>query len=146
MVVKRTCKAQRADGQPCRAAPLVGSEFCSVHDPANAEAIAEARRLGGMRRKREVTVAGAYDFPGLTSVPEIRRLLDIAAVDVLGLENGVARIRAMIALALAAAKLLEVGELEEHIAALEAAKHQHDERSVYDERDELGDSFPVGDE
>jgi hypothetical protein len=115
-----------------------------MHDPAQAEAVAEARRLGGLRRKREVTVAGAYDFACLTSVGDIRRLLDIAAFDVLGLENGVARIRAIIALSLAAAKLLEVGELEERITALEAAKHQHDERSVFDAPDdELGQPFHI---
>jgi hypothetical protein len=96
-----------------------------------------------MRRKREATMAGAFDFQGLTSVVDIRRLLDIAAYDVLGLDNGVARVRAMIALALAATKLLEVGELEDRIAALEEAKHQHDGRSVYEERDELGDRFAL---
>jgi hypothetical protein len=116
-----------------------------MHDPANAEAVTEARRLGGIRRRREITVAGAYDFEGLTSVPDIRRLLDIAAYDVLGLDNGVARIRAIIALSLAASKLLEVGELEERIAALEAARHHHSEGTAFEEPEPVSDQFPGDD-
>jgi len=42
---------------------------------------------------------------------------------VLGLENSIARARVLIAGALAAAKLLETGDLEERLAALEAV-HQ----------------------
>jgi len=41
---------------------MADSEFCWAHEPANAEAAAEARRLGGMRHKRESTVATAYQF------------------------------------------------------------------------------------
>ena len=83
--------------------------------------MAESRRLGGLRRKREVTVAAAYDYEGLGSVPEIRRLLDVAAFDALGLENSIARCRALVSIGLAAAKLLEVGEHEERLAAIEDA-------------------------
>jgi hypothetical protein len=143
-VVRRICQARRADGQPCRAAPLLDRDFCAVHDPANAEAMAEARRLGGLRRKREVTLAGAYDFAGLTSVPQLRRLLEVAAFDVLSMDNSIPRARVIVAVVLAGAKLLEVGELEERIAALEAAKHQHHEphRSVFDLDPAFDDPFP----
>ena len=118
-----------------------------MHDPANAEAAAEARRLGGIRRRRELTVAGAYEFDGLTSIADIRRILDIAAVDVLGLDNGVARIRAMIALALAATKLLEVGELEERLKTLEAAVLQREaEPSAFDIPSAFEDAFEEDEE
>jgi hypothetical protein len=83
--------------------------------------MAESRRLGGLRRKREVTVAAAYDYEGLGCVPEIRRLLDVAAFDALGLENSIARCRALVSIGMAAAKLLEVGEHEERLTAIEAA-------------------------
>src|SRR5688572_3409343 len=99
-------------------APLVGSAFCWVHDPANAEAAAEARRLGGLRRRREGSLSGVYDFDGLTSVEQIRRLLEIATLDTLGLDNSISRARTLIAAAQAAAKLLETGELETRIAVL----------------------------
>jgi hypothetical protein len=119
-VVRRTCKALRADGEPCRAAPLVGSEFCSVHAPENAEAMAEARRLGGQRRKREATLAGVYDFTGLTTIPEIQRIIEIALYDTLGLDNGVARNRTLLAGAQTALKAVETGELADRLAAVEA--------------------------
>jgi hypothetical protein len=83
--------------------------------------VAEARRLGGLRPRREKTVSGAYDFEGLGSVDAIRRILEIATIDVLGLENSVVRARVLISAAQAATKLLETGELEARIASLEAA-------------------------
>ena len=58
-----------------------------MHSPEHAAEAAEARRLGGLRRRREVAVTGAYEFPGLQSVADIRRILEIAVLDTLGLEN-----------------------------------------------------------
>ncbi len=97
------------------------SQFCFWHSPDHAEEAKEARRLGGLRRRREKTIEGAYDIEGLETVPQIRRLLQIATTDALGLETSVARVRVLIALVVAAAKLLEVGELEDRLAAVEAA-------------------------
>lgn len=74
----------------------------------------------GRRRRREKTVSGAYDFEGLGSIEAIRRILEIATIDALGLENSIARARVLIAAALAATKLLETGELADRLAALEA--------------------------
>jgi hypothetical protein len=74
-----------------------------------------------LRRRREKTVAGAYDLAGLDSIEAIRRIIEIALLDVLGLENSIARARVLISGALAAAKLLETGELAERLAALEGA-------------------------
>lgn len=121
MVVRRTCKTLKADHQPCAAAPLVDGDYCLMHDPEHAEEAAEARRLGGQRRRRERVVAGAYDYEGLDSAAGIRRIVQIAVSDTLGMENGVQRNRTLISAALAAAKLLETGELEERLRALEAA-------------------------
>ena len=121
MVRTAWCRARKENGEACQQPPLRGGEFCFWHDPDHAKEAAEARRLGGLRRRRESTVAGAYEFEGLETVAQIRRLLGIAAVDLLGLENSIARARALISLSLAAAKLLEVGEMEERLEALEAA-------------------------
>ena len=98
----------------------MGGVFCLWHDPDHADEVAEARRLGGQRRRRERVVAGAYDFEGLGSVPSIRRLVEVAAMDTLGLENSVARARALAYLAQVATGLLEKGEFEERLAAIEA--------------------------
>ncbi|MBA3688434.1 MAG: hypothetical protein H0W81_06370 [Chloroflexi bacterium] len=108
-------------GRACQAPPGRGSRFCFWHDPDKADDLAEARRLGGIRRKRERTVAAAYDFSGLSTVEAIRRILEIATLDALGLENSIVRARVLISAAMAAAKLLETGELEEGIATLETA-------------------------
>ncbi len=95
-----------------------------MHSPENAEEIAEARRLGGLRRRREVAVSGAYEFNGLETVAELRRLLVIAALDTLRLENSIARARTLGYLVGVAGKLLESGELEQRLAALEASHGQ----------------------
>jgi hypothetical protein len=120
MLGSRGCKGIKQGGDRCLATPLRDSEFCFWHDPEHQTEAAEARRLGGLRRKREGTLQGAYDLEGLDTVVGIRRLLEIALLDSLGLENSVARSRVLIAGVLAAAKLLEVGELEERMAAVEA--------------------------
>ena len=95
-----------------------------MHAPEKEEEAADARRLGGLRRRREKTLAGAYDLSGLGSIEAIRRIVEIALFDLLGLENSIARARVLISGALAAAKLLETGELADRIAALEAALAQ----------------------
>jgi hypothetical protein len=108
-------------GRDCGAPPGRDSAFCFWHDPGKADEVAEAQRLGGVRRKRERTIAAAYDFTGLGSIDAIRRILEVATTDALSLENSIARVRALISAALAAAKLLETGEFEARLAVLELA-------------------------
>ena len=120
-MVATPCLGQLPDGRRCRFWPIRGEPYCLWHSPEREEEAAEARRLGGLRRRREKTVSGAFDLAGLDTVQSIRRLVEIAAIDSLGLENSIARSRTLISAALAAAKLLEVGELEARIAQLEAA-------------------------
>ncbi len=120
-MVGRTCAFELADGRHCRATPLRDGPACFWHAPEKEEEAAEARRLGGLRRRREKTVAGAYAFAGLGTIESIRRILEIATIDALGLENSIVRARVLISAALAAAKLLETGELEDRLATLEAA-------------------------
>jgi hypothetical protein len=126
MVMRRRCVIPRSDGLPCQMAPQHDRPFCFSHDPERAEDAAEARRMGGLRRRKEGTIAVAYNLPGLDTVPGIRRLLDIVVTDGIGLENGIARLRVLISTAVAAMNLLKVGELEERIAALEAVQRNGD--------------------
>jgi hypothetical protein len=121
MLISRRCAYAKADGQPCRMAPLHDRPYCFSHDPERAEDAAEARRIGGLRRKKEGTIAVAYDLPDLDTVAGIRRLLEIVKIDGVGLENGIARLRVLISTAVAAMNLLKVGELEDRIATLEQA-------------------------
>ena len=119
MLIRRRCAYAKADGQPCQMAPLRDRPYCFAHDPERAEEAADARRLGGLRRRKEGTIAVAYDLPGLDTVIGSRRLLDIVVTDGVGLDNGIPRLRVLISTAVAAMNLLKVGELEERLAALE---------------------------
>ena len=119
MLIRRRCAYAKADGQPCQMAPLRDRPYCFAHDPERAEEAADARRLGGLRRRKEGTIAVAYDLPGLDTVVGIRRLLDIVVTDGVGLDNGIPRLRVLISTAVAAMNLLKVGELEERLVALE---------------------------
>ena len=96
-------------------------EFCFWHSPDHVEEVAAARKLGGQRRRRESTLAGAYEIRALDTVSGIRRVLEIVTFDGLGMEISVARGRLLIAAMQALTKLLEIGELEERLAAVEAA-------------------------
>jgi hypothetical protein len=107
MLSGKRCSFEHPDGRSCGPPPLRSGKFCYWHAPEKGEEAAEARRLGGLRRRREKMVARAYDITGLDSVDNIRRVLKIAALDALGLVNSVARTRVLIAGALAAARLLE---------------------------------------
>jgi hypothetical protein len=118
---RRYCAATKADGQPCRAAPLRDAAYCFLHDPDRAEDAAKARQAGGIRRRREGTLGVAYDLQGLDNVAGIRRLLEIVVADALGLDAGVGRSRILIAAATAATKLLDTGEHEARLEALEGA-------------------------
>ena len=120
MVSKRTCRGISKGGEKCLAPPLTNCDFCFWHDPEHASEAAEARRLGGLRRKREGTVQGAYDLEAVDSVQGIRRYLKVGLIDSVSLENSVPRNRAIFSGVVAAVKLLEVGEHEERLAAIEA--------------------------
>ena len=120
-----------------------------MHSPEHTTEAAEARRLGGLRRRREVAVVGAYDLGGLETVADLRRILEIALLDTLSLENSIARSRTLGYLVGVAAKLLEVGELEERLAYLEAAVQGRRAlaESVFDVNPEVSDfSVEVADE
>jgi len=95
-------------------------DLCFWHSPKYKEDADKARSLGGQRRRREHTVQATYDLEGLETIPQIRRLLEVAVADTLSLENSIARSRALAYLAQVAVMLLEKGEHEERLEAIEA--------------------------
>ena len=117
----KTCIFVKDTGGRCQSAPQHDADYCFMHDPAHADEMAEARRLGGLRRRKEKAVAGAYDIEDLENVGNVRRLIQIAVMDTLSLENSIARSRTIAYLAQVALKALETGELEDRLVALEAA-------------------------
>jgi hypothetical protein len=90
-----------------------------MHSPERIKQVQEARRLGGLRRRRESTISSAYQFDSLNSVEGIRRIVEVAVLDTLAMENSIARSRTLAYLAQVALHTLEVGDLETRIAALE---------------------------
>ena len=119
MVIRRQCAFVLRSGQTCRMHPLQNSEFCWAHSPERKKDVQEARRLGGLRRKRESTISGAYQFESLNSVEGIRRIVLIAVLDALSMENSMSRVRTLAYLAQVALRMLEVGEIEERVSTLE---------------------------
>jgi hypothetical protein len=121
MVMKKTCRYVKASGKQCQAWALQDSEYCFMHDPLRAKERQEARRLGGLRRRREKATSQVYDWAGLRSASEVRRLLEVAVVDTLGLDNSPARSRTLGQLASLSLKTLEMVEVEHRLSALEKA-------------------------
>jgi hypothetical protein len=117
---KRRCAAKNKHGEPCGFQPMRDNDLCWHHDPENEEAAQDARRLGGVRRKRESTLAGAYEFEGILVDGGLARFIDIAAWDALSLDSGQSKVRAMVAVAQVAEKILVARDHEERIAALES--------------------------
>ena len=119
---KRSCTAKTADGFPCNAPPMRDEPFCFWHHPDHKSDAAEARRLGGLRRRREKTIEGAYDLhDGLDSADGISRLLDITSKDLLSMEPSIGRTNALLRVVREARALMETGNIAQSIADLEAA-------------------------
>ena len=60
----RRCEGTNAHGEPCRSPPQREEIFCRMHDPALKAEVAQARRLGGLRRRRESAVKSSFNFEG----------------------------------------------------------------------------------
>jgi len=135
-MVNRGCSFEMPDGLACRAPALRGKAVCYWHDPDKADEAAEARRIGGLHRRKAKSVATIYDFSGLRSVESAQRLLETAALETLALENSIQRNRTLISAAAGAGRLIEAGDLEERLATLEAAVGSK-------ERADESDAFPA---
>ena len=109
----RLCAFRFPNGEPCHSPPLHDGDYCLMHSPEHAKEVQDARRIGGLHRKREVTLSAAFDFEGLETVDGIRRLLQIAATDALAMESSPARCRQLVYVALAALRVMEVRDFEQ---------------------------------
>ena len=118
----RACTYQMPTGRPCRATPLRDEPFCFWHAPETAEEAAEARRLGGLHRRKKKTVAAIYGIGGLRTIDDLQGLLETVVIETMALENSISRNRAVAGMVATGAKLIEVGDHEERLRALEAAQ------------------------
>ena len=76
MVMRRQCAFR-----------LLSGELCRMHPPEYLKEVQEARRLGGLRRKRESTISNAYRFKSINSVNGIRQIMKVAILDTLAMEK-----------------------------------------------------------
>jgi len=121
LVARRRCEGSTPDGEPCGAPPQLDGPYCFFHDPEQAEDAALARSAGGRHRRKEATIAAIYDLEGLETVDGIRRIVQIVTSGALAREGGNQRDRVLLAACQVAMKLLEHGDHESRIEALEAA-------------------------
>ena len=133
----RACTYVKANGRPCRATPMSDEPFCFWHSPETAEEAAEARRLGGLHRRKKRAVGAVFGFHGLRTVEDNQTLLETAAIETLALENSISRNRALAGYAAIGAKLIEVGDHEERLRALELAQQSGTSRA--DDQDAFTD-------
>jgi hypothetical protein len=118
------CQASTKAGQPCQGYAGVGSTYCFIHDPEKRAKRKEARSAGGKaRHRRRITWADEEIRAAvrIRSVDDVLALLERAVVGEMQLENSHSRNRTIASLAAAALRALEVGELEQRLAALEVS-------------------------
>jgi len=120
VTVDRSCRALNQSGLPCRQPPQLDSDFCFWHDPANEKEVAEARRMGGINRRREQTLATVYELEGLGTLEDILRAYELAFMQSLSLDNSVARNRAIADVATAAARLYRDNEMARQIEQIKS--------------------------
>jgi hypothetical protein len=119
------CTSTTVSGVRCSAACQSGSPFCFFHDPAKADERGEARRAGGRQRSRPAAVLNTEtparsirsvaDVTGLLSetIHQVRTgALDPKVANCVGYLSGILL------------KALEVGQIEERLAAIEAVVGQ----------------------
>lgn len=61
-MVTRGCTFGKTQGVLCRAPARRGESLCFWHAPETADEAAEARRLGGLHRRKRRSVAAIYGF------------------------------------------------------------------------------------
>ena len=116
-----TCKGTKKDGGKCTA--HAGPDgFCTFHSPAHGRARAEGRKRGGERHRIPHGAMDAAALPGETrTLADVLKILDYAMSEAVVMENGVQRGRLLGAIANGYIQAIQVGELEQRVAAIEAA-------------------------
>ena len=112
------CAATNKRGQPCASPVIRGSRYCYTHSPSKARERAAARRKGGHNRRASAKSQQSQPEP-IGDVRGVLAWVNAALADVWLLENTARRAQTISTLCNTALKALEVGELEQRIAALE---------------------------
>jgi 5-methylcytosine-specific restriction endonuclease McrA len=113
------CKAKTLDGRRCGGYAIEDSEYCFTHDPTKEDERDEAHRRGGENRPRPIH---AMEYPAdldVKSAAGLLSLMEHTIKDTWTLETSVARGRTLGYLAQVQKGILEVGQIEPRLAALE---------------------------
>ena len=117
---RRKCHTLNQRGRPCGAPALREGSRCFWHAPETEAAAADARRLGGLRRRREATIAGAFDLDGMEPGAVLLRVSDLGLTDILEMKPSPARSRLLLQWLASRARLEETVVGEARLQALEA--------------------------
>lgn len=122
MAAHPKCAAKTAAGKQCQMPPSA-SGYCFAHDPGRGGQRAKARRAGGKARHVPHSAA-ATPAAQLDSLADARAILAYALAETLVMDNSILRTRALVAIAQAGIEAWKIGELEQRLAAIEAAMAQ----------------------
>lgn len=116
---KARCQGRTAAGKPCGMKIKPGVLYCFNHDPSQAAQRAESRKRGG--ESRHTPHAGNLDQVSKAprAMPELMTLLDYIMAELLAMDNGIPRARALIAISETFIKSFDMGDHEARITALE---------------------------
>jgi hypothetical protein len=116
------CKAKTTAGAPCKMAAIKGTQYCFNHSPDVGPERAQARKRGGENRYTP-HFADPDTLPeDMQSLADVHELLKYIQQEVIGMDNTLDRARILLGLADRFIKKIEIGELEQRIAALEARR------------------------
>lgn len=121
-----TCKGKTKTGKRCQA-PAGPGGFCAFHSPEHAAARAAGRRRGG-ERSHVPHVADTAMLPtDPRTIDDARKILSYALQETVALENSVQRGRLLCQIAAGLVQAVQAGELEQRLAAIEAALKEQGE-------------------
>ena len=121
---------------------MLDSAFCFVHNPATAARRHLARSQGGKAREGRVIVGLVGDLPpaALQTPGDLLCILEYACGVALALERSYRQVNALVSIVTAAAKILEIGDLEVRLQVLEAQVFNTPDNGRYMERVSHGKS------
>ncbi len=110
------CKGVTKSGKRCGGYAVTHSGFCFTHDPDLVKARAERNRRGGLARAVKKVSGAAVQ---VSKIEDVLELVNKTILDSWELENTAARSRVLLGAADMAIKAMQIGALEERVAALE---------------------------
>ena len=118
------CTGTRKDGTACTAVVLVDGSHCFAHAPGNQQGRDEARRKGGRSRSNQARLARLMP----AQLVSVYQQLDRALADTLAGELDPRTATAAATLGRALVSVLQAGEMEARLRALEEATPQSQAR------------------